>query len=144
MGALTGNAVLDCALLAWFLAQLTKVILHFLVNHTLDLHLFVTSGGMPSSHSSFVVACATAIGRLYGTDGPIFALAVIVASIVMYDACNVRRSAGDMARTLNTILAHIQEQTRAYVAQDLKEIMGHTPLQVLAGAILGFAIGFLP
>ena len=144
MGALTGNAVLDCALLAWFLAQLAKVILHFLVNHTLALRLFITSGGMPSSHFSFVVACTTAIGRLYGTDGPVFALSAIVAAIVMYDACNVRRSAGDMARTLNTILAHIQEQTRAYVAQDLKEIMGHTPLQVLAGAILGFAVGFLP
>ena len=143
MGILTGNSVLDCALLAWFLAQFAKVLLYFLINHTVDLHLFITSGGMPSSHSSFVVACATAIGRLYGTDGPVFALAVIVAAVVMYDACNVRRSAGDMARTLNTILAHIQEQSRAYVAQDLKEIMGHTPLQVLAGAIVGFAVGFL-
>lgn len=143
MGFLTGNAVLDCAILAWFLAQLAKVLLHFLINRTIDLHLFVTSGGMPSSHSSFVVACATAIGRLYGTGSPVFALAVIVAAVVMYDACNVRRSAGDMARTLNTILAHIQEQTRDYVAQDLKEIMGHTPLQVLAGAIMGLAIGFL-
>lgn len=143
MGILTQNAILDCALLAWFIAQLIKVLLELVVNRRLDVKRFVTSGGMPSSHSSFVVAGTTALGRLYGISSPLFALAVMLSAVVMYDACNVRRSAGDTAKLVNQLLEHVEKLAAENFADDLKIIMGHTPLQVAAGAVLGVLVGFL-
>ena len=142
-GMLTGNVTIDCALLAWFLAQLIKVILELVLLGRFDVKRFVSSGGMPSSHSALVVAAATAIGRLYGFDGPAFALAAVLSAVVMYDACNVRRSAGDTARLVNQLLEHVEKLTAEDFADDLKIIMGHTPLQVAAGALLGLGIGLL-
>ena len=142
-GMLTTNPVIDCALLAWFLAQLIKVILEAVITRRLDARLFVSSGGMPSSHSALVVACTAAIGKLYGMNGPYFALAVILSAVVMYDACNVRRSAGDTARLVNQLLAHVEKLTAEDFADDLREVMGHTPLQVLMGALLGLGVGLL-
>lgn len=142
-GMLTGNAIIDCALLAWFLAQLIKVILDMVILRRFDASRFVSSGGMPSSHSALVVAAATAIGKLYGIDGPAFALAAVLSAVVMYDACNVRRSAGDTARLVNQLLEHVEKLTAEDFADDLKIIMGHTPLQVAAGALLGLGIGLL-
>ncbi len=142
-GMLTTNPVIDCALLAWFLAQLIKVVLDLIVLRKFDVKRFVSSGGMPSSHSSMVVACTVAIGKLYGVADPVFALAVIFSAVVMYDACNVRRSAGDTAKLVNQILAHVERLTAEDFAEDLKEVMGHTPLQVLMGALLGVAVGLL-
>ena len=143
MGRVTGNAILDCALLAWLVAQVVKVLLQWILNRSSQWKRFVSSGGMPSSHSAFVVACTTAIGRLYGISGPLFALSVVVSAVVMYDACNVRRSAGDTARLVNQLLAHVEELTAENFADDLKIIMGHTPFQVAVGAALGLAVGFL-
>ncbi|MCI9392568.1 MAG: divergent PAP2 family protein [Oscillospiraceae bacterium] len=140
---LTTNPVVDCGLLAWFLAQLIKVLLEAVLARRLNLRLFVSSGGMPSSHSALVVACTAAIGKLEGIQGGVFALSVIVASVVMYDACNVRRSAGDTARLVNQILAHVEKLTAEDFADDLREVMGHTPLQVLMGALLGLGVGLL-
>ena len=142
-GILTGNAIIDCALLAWFLAQLIKVILDLVVMRRFDVKRFVSSGGMPSSHSALVVAAATAIGRLYGFDGPAFALAAVMSAVVMYDACNVRRSAGDTARLVNQLLEHVEKLTAEDFADDLKIIMGHTPFQVLMGAVLGIGSGLM-
>lgn len=142
-GMLTKNPVIDCALLAWFLAQFIKVLLDLILLRKFDAKRFVSSGGMPSSHSSMVVACTTAIGRLYGFHDPVFALSAVFSAIVMYDACNVRRSAGDTAKLVNQLLAHVEKLTAEDFAEDLKEVMGHTPLQVLMGAILGLAIGWL-
>ena len=142
-GMLTTNPIIDCGLLAWFLAQLIKVILDLVILRKWDPKRFVSSGGMPSSHSSLVVACTAAIGKLYGIQDPLFALSVILAAIVMYDACNVRRSAGDTAKLVNQILAHVEKLTAEDFADDLKEVMGHTPLQVLMGALLGFGVGLL-
>ena len=142
-GMLTTNPVIDCALLAWFLAQLIKVILEAVMTRRLNARLFVSSGGMPSSHSALAVACTAAIGKLYGIQGPVFALSVIMSSVVMYDACNVRRSAGDTARLVNQILAHVEKLTAEDFADDLREVMGHTPLQVLMGALLGLGVGLL-
>lgn len=142
-GMLTGNTIIDCALLAWFLAQLIKVILDLVILRRFDASRFVSSGGMPSSHSALVVAAATAIGKLYGIDGPAFALAAVLSAVVMYDACNVRRSAGDTARLVNQLLEHVEKLTAEDFADDLKIIMGHTPLQVAAGALLGLGIGLL-
>lgn len=142
-GMLTTNPVIDCGLLAWFLAQLIKVALEAVLLRKLDLRRFVSSGGMPSSHSALVVACTVAIGKLNGIQGPLFALSVILSAIVMYDACNVRRSAGDTARLVNQILAHVEKLTAEDFADDLREVMGHTPLQVLMGALLGLGVGLL-
>lgn len=142
-GMLTTNPIIDCGLLAWFLAQLIKVVLDVILLRKLDLGRFVSSGGMPSSHSALVVACTVAIGKLYGVQGPLFALSVILSAIVMYDACNVRRSAGDTARLVNQILAHVEKLTAEDFAEDLKEVMGHTPLQVCMGALLGLGVGLL-
>ena len=143
LGMLTNNPVIDCGLLAWFLAQLIKVLLDAVLLRRLELGRFVSSGGMPSSHSALVVACTTAIGRLYGVEGPLFALAVMVSVVVMYDACNVRRSAGDTARLVNKLLEHMEQLTAEEFADRLREVMGHTPLQVLVGALLGFGVGLL-
>ena len=142
-GMLTTNPVIDCALLAWFLAQLIKVILEAVMTRRLNARLFVSSGGMPSIHSALAVACTAAIGKLYGMNGPYFALAVILSAVVMYDACNVRRSAGDTARLVNQLLAHVEKLTAEDFADDLREVMGHTPLQVLMGALLGLGVGLL-
>ena len=142
-GMLTTNPIIDCGLLAWFLAQLIKVALDLVLLRKWDLHRFVSSGGMPSSHSALVMACTAAIGKLYGIQGPMFALSVILSAIVMYDACNVRRSAGDTAKLVNQILAHVEKLTAEDFAEDLKEVMGHTPLQVLMGALLGLGVGLL-
>lgn len=142
-GMLTTNPIIDCALLAWFLAQVIKVVLDAVLLRKLDLHRFVSSGGMPSSHSALVVAATTAIGKLYGAHTPDFALAAVLSAIVMYDACNVRRSAGDTARLVNQILAHVEKLTAEDFADDLREVMGHTPLQVLLGALLGLGVGLL-
>lgn len=142
-GMLTTNPVIDCALLAWFLAQLIKVILDAVLLRRFDIHRFVSSGGMPSSHSALVVACAVSTGRLYGFSGPLFALAAVLSAVVMYDACNVRRSAGDTARLVNLLLEHVERLTAEEFADNLKEVMGHTPLQVLMGALLGLGVGLL-
>lgn len=143
MGMLTTNPIIDCALLAWFLAQLIKVLLELVLLRRFDVSRFVSSGGMPSSHSALVVACTTAIGKLYGIEGPIFALSAILSAVVMYDACNVRRSAGDTARLVNQLLEHVERLTAEDFADNVREIMGHTPLQVLMGSLLGLGVGLL-
>ena len=140
---LTGNHLIDCALIAWFLAQVIKVVLELLVNRTFDVRRFVSSGGMPSSHSALVVACTTAAARTEGLASPLFGACTVFSLVVMYDACNVRRSAGDTARLVNQLLRHVEKLTAEDFADDLKIIMGHTPLQVLMGALLGLAVGLL-
>ena len=142
-GMLSTNPIIDCGMLAWFLAQLIKVMLDLVLLGRLDVRRFFSSGGMPSSHSALVVACTAAIGKLTGVQGPLFALAVILSAVVMYDACNVRRSAGDTARLVNKLLEHMEQLTAEEFADRLREVMGHTPLQVLVGALLGFGVGLL-
>ena len=137
-GFLTGNLVLDLGILAWFLAQLIKFILGFVIHRKLNPEILLSSGGMPSSHSSFVCAMTTGIGVLYDWKSPLFALAAGLAAIVMYDACNVRRAAGENTKVINDLLAHLDQLTPE---RALKEILGHTPLQVAAGALLGVAVG---
>ena len=140
---ITGNHIIDCALVAWFLAQVIKVILDLILTRKFDWHRFVSSGGMPSSHSAFVMDCTTAVARTEGLGSPLFGVCVVMAAVVMYDACNVRRSAGDTAKLVNQLLRHVEKLTAEDFADDLKIIMGHTPLQVLIGALLGVAVGML-
>ena len=89
------------------------------------------------------MACTTAVARTEGLGSPLFGVCVVMAAVVMYDACNVRRSAGDTAKLVNQLLRHVEKLTAEDFADDLKIIMGHTPLQVLIGALLGVAVGML-
>lgn len=139
---LMSNLVLDLAVLSWLIAQVLKVLINLTIHETLDLKLLISSGGMPSSHSALVCACAAAICRLEGFDSALFALSAVLALVVMYDACNVRRAAGEQAKILNYILEHWEEISPAMVGEELKELLGHTPIQVAMGALLGVFIGW--
>lgn len=140
---ITGNPVIDCALVSWLLAQVAKVLLELLVERQFRPARLLASGGMPSSHAACVVGCATVAGRISGLASPLFGVCVVFSIVVMYDACNVRRSAGDTARLVNQLLSRVELLTAEELAEDLKIIMGHTPFQVLVGALLGAAVGML-
>ena len=136
------NRALWIALLAWLTAQLLKIIFEFARVRKIRFNLIMASGGMPSSHSSFVVAVATAIGRIEGFDSLMFALAAIVSLVVMYDASGVRRAAGNQAAVINMLLDSI-ENTGIKLDKKLKEMLGHSPVEVAAGAILGIFFGLI-
>lgn len=136
------NNILWVSLLAWFVAQLLKVILTFIFNRKFDIRRFIGAGGMPSSHSALVVSLATSVGRFEGYDSPMFALALTFSLIVMYDAAGVRRAAGKQAAVLNEILEQIHT-SRSVSEEKLKELLGHTLIEVIAGAVLGFLISRL-
>lgn len=136
------NKVLITCITAWFIAQLIKIILTYKKSKKIDLTRFVGSGGMPSSHTSFVMALATSIGKLYGWDSPILALSVCFAFIVMYDAAGVRRAAGYQAKVLNMIIEDLANH-KPMGNKRLKELLGHTPKEVFVGALLGILIAQL-
>ena len=142
---LFNNTLLWSAVCAWFVAQFLKTLIHTLLHKSFQAERLVGSGGMPSSHSATVCALSTAACVLYGADSPIFALSFIVSMIVMYDAIGVRRETGIQAKLLNDILKLFEDMGRNELSanEKLKEFVGHTPLQVLAGAILGIAIGLI-
>lgn len=135
------NIVLISAILGWFIAQVLKTIIHLIINKKFVAERMVGSGGMPSSHSATVCALATATGMKYGGGSFEFAIAVIFAIIVMYDAMGVRRETGIQARVLNEMMEMFTKMGKEMTVEDkLKEFVGHTPLQVLAGAVLGIII----
>jgi acid phosphatase family membrane protein YuiD len=136
------NKVLITCVTAWFIAQLLKIILTYHKSKKIDITRFVGSGGMPSSHTSFVMSLATSIGKLYGFSHPLFALAICFAFVVMYDAAGVRRAAGYQAKVLNMIIDDLAHH-KPLGNERLKELLGHTPKEVLAGAILGIIIAQL-
>ncbi|MGB5822569.1 MAG: divergent PAP2 family protein [Proteocatella sp.] len=136
-----GNKVLGVTFWGWFVAQFLKVIFTLISTKSLDLSRFVGSGGMPSSHSSLVTSLTTAIGLTEGFSSPIFALAFGFACITMYDAAGVRYAVGEQAKILNQIVSDIQNN--AFREEKLKELVGHTPKEVIAGAILGIAIAVI-
>ncbi len=132
--------ILAAAATAWFIAQAIKMILSFIENKRIDWSLATASGGMPSSHTAFVIAATTMIGKLEGMESSMFALAVVLSIVVMYDAMNVRRAVGHMGQTLNQIINNINKSGKVNV-ENVKEILGHSPLQVLAGLVLGLVVG---
>ncbi len=142
MDLMTGNLILNLSILAWLIAQTLKVIVVLIQKRRLDFRFILSGGGMPSSHSAFVCACATSVGRLYGWSSPMFAISAVLAIVVMYDASNVRRAAGEQAKILNYMMEHWTEMPPAIFGKELKELLGHTPIQVFMGALLGIAIGF--
>jgi acid phosphatase family membrane protein YuiD len=129
-------------LVAWLIAQAVKLLLHSLRNRRLDLRVLASMGGMPSSHSAMVMALTTAVGRVNGVGSPLFAVALIFSFVVMYDAAGVRRAAGRQAAVLNRLVDDLMHQ-RPIVEERLRELLGHTPVEVLAGAALGIAIGLI-
>ncbi|HZJ83505.1 MAG TPA: divergent PAP2 family protein [Clostridia bacterium] len=139
---LLANNIIWVSLLAWFIAQLLKVIFTLIFNKKLDIRRFIGAGGMPSSHSALVVSLATSIGQIEGYDSPIFALAITFSLIVMYDAAGVRRAAGKQATVLNDIIEQIYAH-KSIPEEKLKELIGHTPVEVIAGALLGIFISKL-
>lgn len=139
---LSNNHILWVAILSWFIAQVLKIFTTLIYEHRLDLTQFFAAGGMPSSHSSFVMTLTFSIGQLYGYNHVLFAIAAVFSFIVMYDAANVRLEAGKQAAMINQII-EVLEDPNLNPEERLKEILGHTPLQVLAGAILGIIVAFL-
>jgi acid phosphatase family membrane protein YuiD len=142
LNALASNRVLWVALAAWLAAQLIKTVRALLVTHKLDLSYIVSSGGMPSSHTALVTGLATAVARQNGLSSTSFALAAVFAGVVMYDAAGVRLAVSKQARILNLMLDDFFHE-RGINEQRLHELIGHTPVQVFAGALLGVATGIL-
>ena len=142
---LLNNHVFLTAAIGWLVAQILKTIIHFIVVNEFRAERLVGSGGMPSSHSATV--CALAVSAYYerGTASIEFAICLIIAIIVMYDAMGVRRETGIQAKILNDILRTFEDMGRNDISANdrLKEFVGHTPLQVLIGAILGILIAVL-
>src|SRR5690242_16103374 len=136
MDALTANDVLAACIIAWTVAQVTKPLIHYMHSRRVNLRYFVTAGGMPSSHSAVVVAMATRVGIDTGLSSIAFALAAVVASVVMYDAAGVRRAVSLQARVLNRMLTEMIEAQR-FNEDRLRELIGHTPFEVFVGALLG-------
>ncbi len=137
------NYVLWCAALGWVSAQVLKFVIGLIIHKKFNLKLLLASGGMPSSHSATVCALATATGGACGFGSVEFAIAFVFAFIVMYDASGVRRAAGEHAKIINRMVKSIEHGDKLGVQKDLKELIGHTPLEVLAGAILGIIIGIM-
>ena len=141
LGELSGNPVFMSAFWAWLTAQLMKYVTTFYREGKWDWRVMFDSGGMPSSHSSLVVGLTTAVAYGYGLSSTLFPLALAFSLIVMYDAAGVRRHAGKQAEVLNRIL---EGMVKGDVSEKkLKEVLGHSPLQVFAGSFLGVLIGIM-
>ena len=136
------NKYIYIPFLLWFGIQLFKLIYDLVTTKKFNFKRIMGAGGMPSSHSAVVVGLATLIGKYEGVGTPIFALAFIVAFVVMYDACGVRRAAGKQAALLNK-LVETPGLTGVQVSEKLVEVLGHTPIQVLVGALIGFIVGII-
>lgn len=133
------NKPIWVAAAAWCIAQGAKIILHMMQEKKFDFSRVYGMGGMPSSHSALVVALTTSIGKNFGFDTPSFAVSCILSLVVMYDAAGVRRAAGQQAAAINILFS----RNGMKLEEQLKELLGHTPLQVFAGAALGFVIGIV-
>jgi uncharacterized protein len=130
-------------LLAWAIAQVTKVVLYSIKRRRLNLRVLAETGGMPSSHAAIVMGLTSAVGRLNGLSSATFAIALIFSFVVMYDAQGVRRAAGRQAAVLNRLIEDLFSM-RGLEETRLRELLGHTPFEVLVGAALGVAVGLLP
>lgn len=139
---LLNNTILWISIFAWFIAQLLKLIINYYRVRKIDFQFLMSSGGMPSSHSAIVTSIATTIGFNQGFHTPIFALSTVLSLIVMYDATGVRRAAGQQAEVLNKLMIKLGDSNIS-MDKKLKELLGHTPLQVFAGAILGILIAIM-
>ena len=141
IASLFQNHLLINALYAWLVAQVIKTIIYGIVNKSLDFQRLFGDGGMPSGHSATVTALATTAALSYGLASPIFAVSFILAIIVMHDAMGVRLEAGKHAKAINEQMGLLGSDIAP--EEKLQEFLGHTPLQVCFGAILGFVISLI-
>jgi hypothetical protein len=137
------NQILVVALLACFTAQGLKLVIELIRNRKVNFRYLVTTGGMPSAHSALVGALATSVGLTMGWSSPEFAIACLFAVIVMYDAAGVRQAAGKQAKILNQLIDELFQEEHNLNEERLKELLGHTPFQVLVGLSLGITIAML-
>ncbi|MDK2855761.1 MAG: uncharacterized protein PWQ41_433 [Bacillota bacterium] len=139
MSALWQNKILLTALIAWALAQGLKVPFTLMTSRKWDFRRLISPGGMPSSHSALVSALAVAVGRVRGFAAPETAIALVFAFVVMYDSAGVRRAAGAQASVLNKIVDEVFHGGK-FREERLRELLGHTPVEVFAGALLGLLV----
>lgn len=139
----TGFEVISAALIATFLAQFLKFVFYYIKHRAVNFKIFASTGGMPSSHSAAVVSTMTSVGLVAGFNSVEFAIALVSGLIVMYDAAGLRRSAGQMATQLNMLVDAVYEQRPHSFRNKLIELLGHTPLEVSMGALLGIAISLV-
>ncbi len=137
------NRVLWTALLGWFGAQFLKVIIVLIKEKRFDIGRMMGSGGMPSSHSSFVMALTTAVAFTCGLSSAEFAICAVLSFVVMYDASGVRRETGRQAEIINDMMESFGKADPQIFGKQLKELIGHEPIEVFAGAVLGVLIGVL-
>jgi len=137
------NYALICAILGWFIASVAKIIILLIRERRFDFRKLFASGGMPSSHSATVSSLAVAVAKTDGLRSTGFAIAFMFAFIVMYDALGVRRAAGEQARILNHLVNNLSEHKPVYLKKNLKEFIGHTPLEVVVGCLLGILIALV-
>ena len=129
-------------LVAWTIAQTAKVILYSVREGRLNLRVLAVTGGMPSSHSAIVMGMTTAVGKYAGVTSAPFAIALIFSFVVMYDAAGLRRAAGRQAAILNRLVEDLVHMRGVQEAK-LRELLGHTPVEVLVGAVLGIVAGLV-
>ena len=142
MGIISEYKYLIVPFATWFFIQLFKLIYDLVTTKKFNFKRILGAGGMPSSHSAVVVALATMIGKSQGINSPMFGLAVVFAFVVMYDAAGVRRAAGKQANLLNKIV-DTPGLSGVEVTERLQEVLGHTPFQVLVGALIGLIVGLV-
>jgi len=161
----TANPIINAAVIAWFSAQLLKLLFALVLTGKLKLERLIGSGGMPSSHSAFVCAAVVVMARMVGIDSPLFGVTFCLAAVVIYDAMGVRRAAGEQAKVLNRMIFEFpffklkreepseqpeepkpeEEGGIPLIPKQLKELLGHTPFEVMGGCLLGLVIGlFMP
>jgi acid phosphatase family membrane protein YuiD len=139
---LLANQIFLAGFGAWAIAQFIKVPLDYAFHRRVNWGLLISSGGMPSSHSALVIGASWAIGLQEGFRTPLFALAFVLAMVVIYDAMGVRRHAGDHARVLNLMIDELLTG-HPLAEKELKEVLGHTPREVVGGALLGLTLAYL-
>ena len=142
MQDLITNKFLIVPICCWAAIQLFKFLTALIIDRRIDFKRLIGAGGMPSSHSAVVTSLAAMIGKECGVGSPMFAMSCILAAVVMYDAAGIRRAAGKQAKLLNKIV-ETPGLTNAQVGEKLAEVLGHTPLQVFIGAIIGIIAGIL-
>jgi len=139
LGALLQNKALIAGLIAWLLAQVIKIPLDYFRTRRWNWALLLTTGGMPSSHSSLMTGTVFGIGLYHGFDSPAFAIGVAITMVVVYDAAGVRRQAGIHAQRINVLFDELLHG-HIFSEKDLREVLGHTPLEVVGGILLGLIV----
>ena len=143
-GMLFGNRLLDVAIISCFIAQFYKVFSPILKGEKIQWARLIQTGGMPSSHASTVVSLSTGVWLLKGTSSIEFAISMVFSSIVLYDATGIRRQAGKHAKASNRLVESIEKKDGIeIISEELKEFLGHTPIEVFWGSVLGVIIGLL-